>query len=95
VVKAVDVPVTLKIRTGWDSGHRNAPADRTHRRVRRHPRARRARPHARQHYTGEAEYDTIAAIKAAMQHPGDRQRRHRIRRKGRARCSSTPAPTPS
>jgi|GEM_PF-1387982 len=26
VVKAVDVPVTLKIRTGWDACHRNAPA---------------------------------------------------------------------
>lgn len=25
VVKAVDVPVTLKMRTGWDENHRNAP----------------------------------------------------------------------
>ncbi len=25
VVKAVDVPVTLKMRTGWDDNHRNAP----------------------------------------------------------------------
>src|ERR1700726_1530638 len=24
-VKAVDLPVTLKMRTGWDDGHRNAP----------------------------------------------------------------------
>lgn len=26
VVKAVNVPVTLKMRTGWDDAHRNAPA---------------------------------------------------------------------
>src|SRR3546814_2509588 len=26
VVRAVEVPVTLKIRTGWDATHRNAPA---------------------------------------------------------------------
>jgi tRNA-dihydrouridine synthase B len=26
VVKAVDLPVTLKMRTGWDEAHRNAPA---------------------------------------------------------------------
>src|SRR3546814_15540059 len=26
VVKAVDLPVTVKMRTGWDSAHRNAPA---------------------------------------------------------------------
>src|SRR3546814_14669144 len=26
VVKAVDLPVTVKMRTGWDSEHRNAPA---------------------------------------------------------------------
>lgn len=25
VVRAVDLPVTLKMRTGWDDGHRNAP----------------------------------------------------------------------
>ena len=25
IVKAVDLPVTLKMRTGWDDGNRNAP----------------------------------------------------------------------
>ena len=37
VVRAVDVPVTLKIRTGCDPGHRNARAHRAHRRSRGHP----------------------------------------------------------
>ena len=32
VVDAVDVPVTLKIRTGWDRDHRNGAGDRAHRR---------------------------------------------------------------
>ena len=48
VVKAVpDVPVTLKIRTGWDREHRNALTIAQHRRERRHPGAGHAWPHAR------------------------------------------------
>jgi tRNA-dihydrouridine synthase B len=69
VVRAVDVPVTLKIRTGWDADHRNAPAI-----------ARLAQAagiaaltvHGRtrnQQYTGVAEYDTIAAIKRDLAIP--------------------------
>jgi tRNA-dihydrouridine synthase B len=69
VVRAVDVPVTLKIRTGWDADHRNAPAI-----------ARLAQAagiaaltvHGRtrdQQYTGVAEYDTIAAIKRDLTIP--------------------------
>ncbi len=69
LVAAVEVPVTLKIRTGWDATHRNAPA------IARiawqsgiaalaiHGRSR------EQHYAGSAEYDTIAAIKAASPIP--------------------------
>ncbi|MFZ2524973.1 MAG: tRNA dihydrouridine synthase DusB [Candidatus Ferrigenium altingense] len=69
VVGAVDVPVTLKIRTGWDKQNRNAiriawlaeaagiQALAIHGRTRACA------------YTGEAEYDTIAAVKASVSIP--------------------------
>ena len=69
VVAAVEVPVTLKIRTGWDPQHRNAPAiariaqDSGIAALAVHGRSR------EQHYTGVAEYDTIAAIKAELRIP--------------------------
>ncbi|WP_297359765.1 tRNA dihydrouridine synthase DusB [Acidiferrobacter sp.] len=69
VVSAVDVPVTLKIRTGWDRDHRNGVEI-----------ARLAEScgvallavHGRTRscfFEGEAEYETIAAIKAAVRIP--------------------------
>jgi len=69
VVRAVDVPVTLKIRTGWDAAHRNAPAIA---RIAQESGIAALAIHGRtrdQHYTGEAEYDTIAAIKAGLRIP--------------------------
>ncbi len=69
VVAAVHAPVTLKIRTGWDRQHRNA------RRIAHlaedcgiaalaiHGRTRADR------YQGQAEYDTIAEVKATVQIP--------------------------
>ena len=69
VVAAVDVPVTLKIRTGWDAGHRNAPAIA---RIAQDSGIAALAVHGRtrdQHYTGQAEYDTIAAIKASVRIP--------------------------
>lgn len=69
VVGAVDVPVTLKIRTGWDRANKNGinvakiaeqagiAALAVHGRTRADL------------YTGEAEYDTIAAIKQAVSIP--------------------------
>ena len=69
VVAAVDVPVTLKIRTGWDPEHRNGIE------IARiaeqcgiqslavHGRTRACR------YQGHAEYDTIAQIKDAVSIP--------------------------
>ena len=63
VVAAVDVPVTLKIRTGWAADHRNAPAIA---RIAEAAGIAALTVHGRtrdQQYTGLAEYDTIAAIK--------------------------------
>jgi tRNA-dihydrouridine synthase B len=64
VVAAVDVPVTLKIRTGWDAGNRNAPAIA---RIAESAGIQALAVHGRtrdQHYTGQAEYATIARIKS-------------------------------
>ena len=69
VAKAVDVPVTLKIRTGWAADQRNAPT------IARIAEAcgiaaltvpGRTRD---QQYTGVAEYDTIAQIKSLLKIP--------------------------
>ena len=69
VVGAVDVPVTLKIRTGWCADVRNAPAI-AH--IAEQSGIAALAVHGRtrnQHYTGVAEYDTIAAIKAQLSIP--------------------------
>jgi tRNA-dihydrouridine synthase B len=66
---AVDVPVTLKIRTGWDAGHRNAPEIA---RIAEDAGIQALAVHGRtrdQQYAGTAEYDTIAAIKAMLRIP--------------------------
>jgi len=69
VVSAVEVPVTLKIRTGWDKQNRNAI------RIARIAEAAGIQAlaiHGRTRacaYTGEAEYDTIAAVKASVNIP--------------------------
>ena len=65
VVAAVDVPVTLKIRTGWDTAHRNAVRIA---RIAEQAGIQALAVHGRTRacaYRGEAEYDTIAAVKAA------------------------------
>ncbi len=91
VVEAVDVPVTLKIRTGWDADHRNALDDRAHREdagiaaLAVHGRTR------DQQYTGTAEYDTIAAIKAALSIPVIANGDIDSPQKAGARAGSTPA----
>lgn len=69
VVGAVEVPVTLKIRTGWCAQVRNAPAIA---RIAQDSGIAALAVHGRtrdQHYTGVAEYDTIAAIKAELRIP--------------------------
>ena len=69
VVKAVDVPVTLKIRTGWDANNRNAPEIA---RIAEDAGIAALAVHGRtrdQQYTGVAEYDTMAEIKAMLKIP--------------------------
>ena len=69
VVNAVDVPVTLKIRTGWDCDHRNGPVIA---RIAEASGIAALAVHGRtrdQHYTGQAEYATIGEIKAALRIP--------------------------
>jgi tRNA-dihydrouridine synthase B len=69
VVQEAGVPVTLKIRTGWDKGHRNAlqvariAEDAGIQALAVHGRTRSCM------FDGEAEYDTIAAVKAAVRIP--------------------------
>ncbi len=69
VVKAVSVPVTLKIRTGWDTENRNGvqiariAEDNGIQCLAVHGRTKACM------YKGEAEYDTIRAIKQAVSIP--------------------------
>ncbi|MCP2076007.1 UNVERIFIED_ORG: tRNA-dihydrouridine synthase B [Pseudomonas lini] len=69
VVAAVDVPVTLKIRTGWDRENKNGL---TVAKIAEQAGITALAVHGRTRadlYTGEAEYDTIAAIKQAVSIP--------------------------
>jgi tRNA-dihydrouridine synthase B len=69
VVAAVDVPVPRKIRTGWDAANRNAPMIA---RIAQAAGIQALTVHGRtrdQHYTGQAEYDTIARIRSEISIP--------------------------
>jgi tRNA-dihydrouridine synthase B len=69
VASAVDVPVTLKFRTGWDRQNRNALAVA---RIAGNAGIRLLSIHGRTRacgYTGHAEYDTIREVKAASSLP--------------------------
>ena len=69
VVRAVDVPVTLKLRTGWDQQNRNALAVA---RIAEQSGVQLLSIHGRTRacgYTGHAEYDTIAEVKRATRLP--------------------------
>ena len=69
VVSAVDIPVTLKIRTGWDKDNRNAVTiakiaeDAGIQALTMHGRTRACL------YMGDAEYDTIASVKDKIKMP--------------------------
>jgi tRNA-dihydrouridine synthase B len=69
VVKAVDAPVTLKIRTGWDPGTRNAARVA---RIAEESGIRLLAIHGRTRacgFGGEAEYETIREVKQATRLP--------------------------
>jgi tRNA-dihydrouridine synthase B len=69
VVAAVDVPVTLKIRTGWDPSHRNALRIAA---IAEQSGIQALAVHGRTRacgYRGEAEHQTVCAIKAAVSIP--------------------------
>ena len=69
VVSAVSVPVTLKIRTGWDREHRNGVSIA---RIAESSGIQALAVHGRTRadfYEGAAEYETIRAIKSAIRIP--------------------------
>ena len=69
VVRAVDVPVTLKIRTGWCPATRNAVRVA---RIAEHSGVSLLTVHGRTRacrFNGDAEFDTIAAVAAAVKLP--------------------------
>ena len=69
VVNAVDVPVTLKFRTGWNRENKNALAIAA---MAEQSGIAMLTLHGRTRadgYSGEAEYETIAAVKAAVKIP--------------------------
>lgn len=69
VVNAVPVPVTLKIRTGWDPSQRNGVAIA---RIAQQAGIQALAVHGRTRacgFSGEAEYESIAAIKSAVAIP--------------------------
>jgi tRNA-dihydrouridine synthase B len=69
VVNAVHVPVTLKIRTGWNKDNRNAL---TIARIAEEHGIQSLAMHGRTRacmYTGDAEYDTIRAVKQSVRIP--------------------------
>ena len=69
VVEAAGVPVTLKVRTGWDRDHRNALRVA---RIAESAGVRALSIHGRTRacgFTGEAEYNTIAEVKSQVSIP--------------------------
>ena len=69
VVEAADVPVTLKMRTGWDRENRNAVAIA---RIAEEAGVAALAVHGRTRadfFAGEAEYETVAAVKHAVRIP--------------------------
>jgi tRNA-dihydrouridine synthase B len=93
VVRAVDVPVTLKIRTGWDRAHRNGVNIAC---IARAAASQALAVHGRTRadfYQGAAEYETIRDIKSRVTQFRCFANGDIATRKKRARYLISPAPT--
>ncbi len=84
VVRAVSVPVTLKMRLGWDDKSRNAAELAHARRGGRRQDDHRAWAHALPVLQGRADWSAVRDVTARRLHSRHRQRRHRLGR-GRRR----------
>ena len=88
--RSTHLPVTCKIRSGWNEEMRDPVAialrcqDAGARVLALHPRTR------TQMYTGAAQWDEIAAVVRGARHPGARQRRHQDGRTTRCACTARP-----
>ncbi len=94
-MRAVDVPVTLKIRTGTDPGHRNALAIA---RIAEEAGIRALAVHGRTRacaFVGPVEYDTIRAVKAAVRIPVIANGDIRTPEQAKRSCCAKRAPTRS
>ncbi len=94
-IAAVKVPVTLKMRLGWDERSLNAPE--LARRARGRGRADDfgARPHALPVLQGRCRLERGARRQGCDRHSARRQRRHHFVRGRGVRARTCPAPTPS
>ena len=78
VVGAVDVPVTLKTRTGWDRNNKNGIRIARIARGLRHSGACDSRPHSRRHVSGNGRARDRARHQGESEDSGIRERRYRL-----------------
>ena len=92
VVGAVRVPVTLKIRTGWDRDHRNGVRIARIAEDAGIQRAGRARPHARHALHGRSRVRDDRSDQAGRAHSRHRERRRDVAAESARTCSRLRAP---
>ena len=78
VVRAVDVPVTLKTRTGWDRGPQERPAHRDDRGRMRHSSTCNSWTHARRHVSGQRRTRNDGGHQSGREDSRICKRRHRF-----------------
>ena len=92
-VKAVKLPVTLKMRMGWDHHSLNAPELARIAEDLGHPDDHRPRPHALPDVQGQRRLGVRRQVKACGVGAGDRQRRHLLGRRRPRGARASRAPT--